>query len=264
MVNTDNNFADFELATIPTPAKLPEQFLPEIDQDSMIYPKLELSELFPNPASPQTDSADEFIELFNPTAKEIDLSGWKLKDESGVVYIIKGKTIAATGWMSISVIDSKITLNNTGDSVQLINPNGEVVDESANYGDAIEGLSWVKSAGQWQWAVGATPNQPNAEIYAEPQSSPNATAKSLKKSTIKKINKKTASKPKTSKAKSTSNLKNNKTKPVEETAKSIKSNLWTWLLVAAGVATIGYGIYEYRTEIQLYFRKLRSKLGSRG
>jgi hypothetical protein len=40
--------------------------------------------------------------------------------------------------------------------------------------------------------------------------------------------------------------------------------LWTWLLVAAGVATISYGIYEYRTEIQIRIQKLRAKFGARG
>jgi hypothetical protein len=36
------------------------------------------------------------------------------------------------------------------------------------------------------------------------------------------------------------------------------------LLVASGLGTIGYGIYEYRTEIQIRIQKLRAKFGARG
>jgi hypothetical protein len=266
MVNTDDNFADFEIAAVPSSGKLPELALPEADKDPVIYPKLELSELFPNPASPQTDSTDEFIELFNPTGNEVDLSGWKLKDESGTEYIIKDKAIAAAARLSIKSTDSGITLNNTGDSVQLINPNGEVVDESANYGDAQEGLGWIKTSGQWQWAVGATPDQPNAEVYIEPETNASTAVKNVKKAATKVASKKstTTNKPKTTKVNSSANSKNSISSPVEEVAKSSHSNLWSWLLVAAGLGTIGYGIYEYRTEIQIRIQKLRSKFGARG
>jgi len=41
------------------------------------------------------------------------------------------------------------------------------------------------------------------------------------------------------------------------------SKWWSWLLVSAGIATIGYGIYEYRTEINLFFKKLGSYFRSR-
>ncbi len=265
MQNSDDNFTDFEIASVATPGTLPDQILPELDQEPLKYPNLELSELFPNPSSPQTDSIDEFIEIFNPTELEVDLSGWKLKDESGAEFIIKDKNLEAKGRISITATESKLTLNNTGDSVQLINPNGEVVDESDNYGDAKEGLGWIKSGGLWQWSVGATPGQPNSEIYKEVETNAGAAVKNVKKATKKASAKKakSASKPKTSKVKSSSS-KSNISPPIEETAKSKNSNLWTWLLVAAGIATIGYGIYEYRTEIQIRIQKFKAKFGARG
>lgn len=263
MQNTDNNFDDFELAQSATPSKLPEQILPEQEQGPVIYPKIELSELFPNPQSPQSDAIDEFIELFNPTGQDVDISGWKLRDDSGAEYIIKNKIIQSGYRLAIKATESKITLNNTGDTIQLINPNGEVVDESANYGDAQEGLGWIKSSGLWQWAISATPDDSNSEIYVEQQTSPSQAVKNVKKAAKNSTKKPSSSKSKTSKVASSSNSKNNLTSPKEESSKSSNSNLWSWLLVAAGVGTIGYGIYEYRTEIQLHFKKLRSKFGSR-
>jgi hypothetical protein len=265
MQNSDNNFDDFELAQNSTMGKIPELVVPELDEEPIVYTQLELSELFPNPASPQSDTTDEFIEIYNPSGSDTDLSGWKLKDESGAEFIIKDKVIISGSRLAISTIESKITLNNTGDSVQLINPNGEVVDESANYGDANEGLAWIKIGGQWQWAVGATPNQSNSEIYSEPETSPSTAVKNVKKSSSKASSSKktSATKPKTSKVASSSKPKVNASSPIEDKTKSSNSNLWTWLLLAAGIATIGYGIYEYRTELQLHFNKLKSKLGAR-
>jgi hypothetical protein len=265
MQNSDNNFDDFEIAQSSTMGKTPELVVPELDEEPIVYTQLELSELFPNPASPQSDTTDEFIEIYNPYGSDADLSGWKLKDESGAEFIIKDKVIISGSRLAISTVESKITLNNTGDSVQLINPNGEVVDESANYGDANEGLAWIKIGGQWQWAVGATPNQSNSEIYSEPETSPSTAVKNVKKSSSKASSSKktSATKPKTSKVASSSKPKVNASNPIEDKTKSSNSNLWTWLLLAAGIATIGYGIYEYRTEIQLQLNKLRSKLGAR-
>ena len=263
MQNTDNNFEDFEITQSPTPSELPEVILPEAETETINYPGLELSELFPDPTDSQSDSNDEFIEIFNPNNQDVDLTGWKLKDESGTEYIIKNNFIPANERLAIFVIDSKLTLNNTGDSVQLINPNGEVVDESTNYGDAIEGLGWIKINGVWNWAESATPNLPNSAIYIEPQSSPSQAVKNVKKASKKAaVKKSSSSKPKTSKVKASSS-KNNASAPIQESSKSKNPNLWTWLLVAAGVATISYGIYEYRTEIQLQLNKLRSKFGTR-
>jgi len=264
MQNTDDNFNDFEISNTPTPSKLPELIVPEEDTEPIKYFPLELSEIFPDPATPLSDSSDEFIEIYNPNSEDVELSGWKLVDESGAEFIIKNNVITAGSRLAIFVTDSKITLNNTGDSVQLINPNGEVVDESDNYGDAKEGLGWIKSGGLWQWSVGASPGQPNTEIYEEVETSAGAAVKNVKKATKKASVKKakSTSKPKTSKVNSGTS-KSNVSPPLEETSKSKNSNLWTWLLVAAGLGTIGYGVYEYRTEIQIRIQKLRAKFGSR-
>lgn len=261
--NTDNNFADFDIADSPTLAKLPIQDQVEQDTEPAIYPKLELSEVFPDPASPLVDIDDEFIEIYNPTDQEVDLAGWKLKDESGDEYLIKDKSILPNSRLAIFAPESKITLNNTGDIIYLVDPNGKAVAESADYENAEPGLSWSNIAGVWQWAVGPTPSANNADAYVEDKLDPISAVSKVNKSATKKASaKKTTSSPsssKTSKVNSSAAKSANSGIPLDSKpeAKSANSNLWTWLLVVAGIATIGYAVYEYRTEIYLFIKKLR-------
>jgi len=267
MVNSDNNFADFDLSNSPTPGMAPAQEIIEVEEPVQTYPNLELSELFPDPASPLSDASDEFIEIYNPTAEAVDLSGWKLRDESGGEYLIKGKTILAYGRIAIMSSESKITLNNTGDIILLIDPNDKVADESGNYGAAEEGLGWTKQAGQWQWSISPTPGAANSAIYIDSSLSPASSVANIKKSSTKKPASKTITKAKAkakaktkiSKLKVSPNSSSNPASYPTDANKTPASGLWAWLLVSLGIATIGYGIYEYRTEIQLQFKKLRSK-----
>lgn len=259
--NAGNNFADFDLTDTPTPSKLPEPEKIEQDTEAIKYPQLELTEIFPDPSSPQTDSEDEFIEIYNPTDTAADLSGWKLVDEAGNEFLIKDYMVEPLQRISFYPTETKITLNNTGDSIKLINPNGEVVDESDNYGSAKEGLSWSKIGGSWQWAEEPTADAANADAYVANITAGSTAVAKLKKATTKKTTTKKASPSKTSKP-STSKLKaatktNDYTAKADDQASQKSSGLWGWLIAAVGIATIGYAIYEYRTEIQLFFKKLR-------
>lgn len=261
MTSTEHNFNDFDNTNTPTPATFPAKEIIEEDVVVQSYTSLQLSELFPDPASPQSDSADEFIELYNPNGFTVDLSGWKLVDEASTELIIKGKAIEANSRIAVYITESKITLNNSGDSVQLINPNSQVVDESANYGNAEEGLSWSFVSGTWQWAVAPTPASTNASIFVDTSAS--GSVESVKKATTKKkAATKAAAKPKTSKLKtSAANSANAQPSLEAKDAESQPAQWWSWLLVGLGAVTIGYGIYEYRTEIHIFFKKLGSKLG---
>jgi hypothetical protein len=261
--NTDNNFVDFDIAESPTLDKIPSQYQLEQDTEVVVYPKLELSEVFPDPASPEVDTNDEFIEIYNPTDEEVDLAGWKLKDESGDEYLIKNKSVLPNSRLAIFAPESKITLNNTGDIIYLIDPNGKVVDESADYENSEPGLSWSNLAGVWQWAVGPTADATNADAYVEDTLDPVSAVSKVNKTATKKVSvKKTTASPSSSKtskvqgqgSKSVNSGTSMATKPE---AKSANSNLWTWLLVTAGIVTIGYAIYEYRTEIYLFIKKLK-------
>lgn len=259
-INNDNNFVDFDIAEKPTPSKVPIIELPGEDTEPEIYPKLELSELFPDPNGSLIDSSDEFVEIFNPNTEEVDLTGWKIHDESGSEYLIKDIVVPPNSRVAIYTKLSKITLNNTGDVIQLIDPNGKIADESADYGSAEPGLSWSKIDGLWYWAVSATPGAINSEKYVEEVAVPTTTIAKIKKTTKKVSSAKPSSKS-AGKSSKTSKASPGVKLPAitNNTTGDKKSNLtwWPWLLVALGIATIGYAIYEYKSEIQLFIRKLR-------
>ncbi|MCO4760729.1 MAG: lamin tail domain-containing protein [Myxococcales bacterium] len=109
-----------------------------------------------------SDSKGEWIEIYNPSDKDIDLEGFMLSDEvtvtapliladgKGVIvpagdYVVlateasktlNGGLIAAYGW-------SGFGLNNGGDTIALMNPDGSVIDQ-ITFSSGTNG--WPKSA----------------------------------------------------------------------------------------------------------------------
>jgi hypothetical protein len=45
-----------------------------------------ITEILPNPASPQTDAADEYIELYNPNTSSLDLKGYMLETGTATLH----------------------------------------------------------------------------------------------------------------------------------------------------------------------------------
>ncbi|MBI2448446.1 lamin tail domain-containing protein [Candidatus Microgenomates bacterium] len=74
---------------------------------------------------------DEWIEIINISASAIDLSGWILDDIDGgsIPFVIEGETIINPGAVLVFYkIDTDLVLNNTGDTVRLLNPIGTLAD----------------------------------------------------------------------------------------------------------------------------------------
>ena len=126
-----------------------------------------VTEALPNPDSPQTDSADEFVELYNPNDKTFELSGFKIQtastgSSSQHVYTIpNGTTIAAKGFITFTSGNTSISLNNSGGQVWLLDPFGNVLSNTDVYGTAKEGQSWSLADGKWYWTSSPTPGKAN-------------------------------------------------------------------------------------------------------
>jgi len=117
--------------------------------------KIVINEFLPNPEGP--DSEGEFIELRNTGSEVVDLSGWQLDDGEGgsVAYTIESTDIVGGGIKLFNRTDTKIALNNTGDSVRLLDPTGEI-KSSYSYDSADEGYSYNRNS-DGEYVVSTTP-----------------------------------------------------------------------------------------------------------
>lgn len=140
-----------------------EIFIKETPQE---YPKnIIFTELLPSPEGP--DSENEWIEIFNKNNFEVDLSNWQIIDINGATKIFtfsKGQIISANEYLLLYRGDTKITLNNNQDGLQLLNPLKEIVD-SVNYENAENKKSLSLVGISWLWNEKLTPGGKN--IYNE-------------------------------------------------------------------------------------------------
>lgn len=81
------------------------------------------------------DGEEEWVELYNNTDKEIDLTNWKIEDGSGSQTTLSG-IIGPKDFFLVEKI--KGYLNNTGDIIKLVDPNGRIIDQVV-YGNWDDG-----------------------------------------------------------------------------------------------------------------------------
>ncbi len=121
-----------------------------------------INEFLPNPGNQPTA---EWIELKNTASQPIDLAGWQLDDSLGGSQAYQfGDQIqlAGYGFLVLPRTQTGIALNNNGDSVRLLWPNGQVAYE-VSYGRAPQGWAYAFDSAQqkWQWTDQPTPGQEN-------------------------------------------------------------------------------------------------------
>lgn len=156
----DKETLSWSLAATPTPTKS----VPCPEPEPTPAPTtVRLSEVFPNPAG--DESAGEFIELYNDSDTETDLSGLILHDasESGGYTLPQGTVIPAHGYLTIFSTVSDITLNNTNETVTLFSSNKTVLD-SLQYETTREGVSLNVTENGLRGGIPTpgTANRPNA------------------------------------------------------------------------------------------------------
>ncbi|MCW1930487.1 MAG: lamin tail domain-containing protein [Candidatus Kerfeldbacteria bacterium] len=128
------------------------------------YSALRISELYAQP----TDGEEEFIEIHNTGDQTIDLSQLVIRDAAGNDFTpAAGTSIAAGAYLSFAENETHIGLNNSGDTVELVDSQGLVVCVTT-YETAEEGLSWAEQVDTtWSWGA-ATPNaSPVAQVVEE-------------------------------------------------------------------------------------------------
>ncbi len=117
-----------------------------------------ISEFLPNPAG---SDKEEWIELYNSGSEVVSLAGWKLDDSDGgskPFTFPDGTEIKAAEYQIWSKAATKLSLNNSDDSVRLLAPDGQVITD-VDYKETKEGQSYEYSFDdeEWRWQPNSTP-----------------------------------------------------------------------------------------------------------
>lgn len=158
--NSFNNYNDFAITTTLTKGVgniitvISDDEDEELSQeDKAVYDysnDVVISEILPNPEG--SDNEAEFIELYNAGEREVNLTGWKLGDDSKKKYEIVNmsefktngaKAIVKAGeYLTVYRKESGIALNNSKDSVKLYQPLKDEPLQIVEYEEVIEGWSF--------------------------------------------------------------------------------------------------------------------------
>ncbi len=117
---------------------------------------IRINEVYPAPNSGQ----EEFIELYNFGDKAVSLMGWKIDDipnGGSAPHTISALTILPNKFLVITKSQSHLTLNDTGDSVSLLQPSGLELDKVI-FTEATKGSSWGWFDNENKWTTTVTPN----------------------------------------------------------------------------------------------------------
>jgi len=120
-----------------------------------------INEFLPYPTKDEL----EWVELFNEGSQTINLTGWGLSDSATShqpFQIANDTKIEPGAYLVVSL--SKSFLNNDGDQVKLLWPDGQVV-HSVSYQKAKQNFSCAKLNGQWLWTNQPTPGEENKNSY---------------------------------------------------------------------------------------------------
>jgi hypothetical protein len=259
---SEDNSTDFAATLSPTPLADNLITLPAAEDDSsggtgtgsgtgsgastppvkIDYPLVQISELLPNPASPQTDASDEFVELYNPNDYDVELSGYTITAglRAAYKYAIKDLTIPAASYLVFTSVGTNLSLSNTAGKAQLLAPDGSLMDETDPYSSAPSGQAWIISGGVWVWTTSPTPGVDNI------LSVPIVLAASTKKAVTK------VAKPKASKVKAAKKIKpksTKATKPLAAATPPATAKIHPVVLAGVGSTALLYAMYEYRNDL---------------
>jgi beta-lactamase superfamily II metal-dependent hydrolase len=121
------------------------------------------------------NNATEWVELYNTTASDLDISGFYIDDIAGgggAPKVIPASTIISAGGYYVMTFSS--FLNNGGDDVRFIDPTQTVIHDSTSYTTATASYSWYRApdGGAWSPTESSTPTQGAANPGGGPTINP--------------------------------------------------------------------------------------------
>ena len=257
----------------PTPSIEPEIFpspiptpTPAVDEqpavtDTPAVPKYQtilINELYIDPVSPETDSKDEWVELYNPNDTSQDLLGYTVYAGETFAYhhtFTTSTVIQPHGYIVVTSGDTSIALANSDGAVKLTDPNNLLLDQTS-YENSKPGMAWAKTElGTWQWTTTPTSVSQNIiTIAVDPIVAVTAAAKKVAKTTSSTTKASATPKLTATKKAATTTAKATKVKAASSSADEpavieAPSPLPIWLLAVIGGLAVIYSLYEYRFEI---------------
>lgn len=129
---------------------------------------IRINEVLADPTGDET--AGEFIELYNEAATISDISGFSIRDASktGLYTFPAGTTIAGKAYLVLMRSVSKISLNNTNETLSLFDSAGVLID-SVHYDTTKEDVSQNRVGDTLRGGT-PTPGQPN-QLNSLPETS---------------------------------------------------------------------------------------------
>lgn len=158
--DTDDNSKDFYVLEEPSPGNKNEKKKEEVKEEITYVSGVIINEVYPHP---RTKEDQEFIELFNMTDGDIDISKWELHDATKTgKYIFPEKAgIDSREYLVVYRDDFKFALNDSGsESVILLDPKG-VEKCKVEYKGSKTGLSYSLDKNKWRWTKFLTPGATN-------------------------------------------------------------------------------------------------------
>lgn len=123
-----------------------------------------INEVLPAPKDAYTR---EWVELFNPGQESVDTTGWRLDDANDGGAQAVGAHLVAPGAYLLVELERAI-LNNSGDTVRLLGPTGEVID-AHRFGPTLADRSHGRDplTGAWRLEPHPSPGAPNPSAGGE-------------------------------------------------------------------------------------------------
>lgn len=129
---------------------------------AIAYPNnILINEILPSPDGP--DDQNEWIELVNLNNFEVDLYGWQIKDTIGKTTTYnfpETAKISSNGFLILTRPETKISLNNDEDGLELIKPDKTIAD-FVKYEKAPTGQSYNRIENSWQWSKNTSMGEKN-------------------------------------------------------------------------------------------------------
>lgn len=111
------------VAPDPAPAKVPRVASDE---------EVRISALLPNPRGP--DGGQEWVKLKNASGQTVQLAGWRIRDRARNEYLLSG-ALSAYEERTIQLPEGQLPLNNGGDEIELVDPDGRCLQAVRYTGD---------------------------------------------------------------------------------------------------------------------------------